>query len=178
MAELVTLARPYAKAAFEVALGEGKLGEWQVMLGTAGAVAANDKVRAALASPALTSEQQSQLMLEVCGDALSAKGANLVRALASNKRLSLLPEIAVQFDSLKAQQEKIVGVQIRSAFAMDAAVAERLSQALGKKWNCQVELQTEVDASLLGGVVIKAGDTVIDASVRGRMLKLADALSA
>jgi F-type H+-transporting ATPase subunit delta len=178
MAELVTLARPYAKAAFEVALGAGKLSEWQAMLNTAGAVVSDRKVRAALASPALTSEQQSELMLGVCGDALDAKASNLVRSLASNKRLSLLPEIAVQFQKLKAQQEKIVGVQIRSAFPMDEAVAARLSQALGKKWQCQVELQTEVDASLLGGVVIKAGDTVIDASVRGRMQKLAEALSA
>ncbi|HQQ63402.1 MAG TPA: F0F1 ATP synthase subunit delta [Pseudomonadales bacterium] len=178
MAELVTLARPYAKAAFEVALGEGKLGDWQVMLDTAGAVVSDEKVRAALSSPALTSEQQSQLMLGVCGDSLDAKASNLVRALASNKRLSLLPEIAIQFSNLKAQQEKIVAVEIRSAFPMDDAVAARLQQALGKKWQCRVELQTEVDASLLGGVVIKAGDTVIDASVRGRMQKLAEALSA
>ena len=178
MAELVTLARPYAKAAFQSALAEGKLGDWQAMLNTAGAVAAHDKMRTALSSPALTAEQQAQLMLDVCGDALNAKGQNLVRVLAGNKRLLLLPESAQQFAVLKAEQEKSVAVEITSAFPLDAAVAERLSQALGRKWQCQVTLQTEVDASLLGGVVIKAGDTVIDASVRGRILKLADALSA
>ena len=178
MAELVTLARPYAKAAFEVAVNEGALGEWQTMLSTAGAVAANEKIQVALSSPALTGEQQAQLMLDICGDALKPKAANLLRALAGNKRMALLPEIARQFGELKAQREKTVSVEIRSAFALDAAVAERLSQALGKKWQCQVQLETEVDAALLGGVVIKAGDTVIDASVRGRMLKLADALCA
>jgi F-type H+-transporting ATPase subunit delta len=178
MAELVTLARPYAKAAFEVALAAGQLGEWQAMLSTAGAVAANDKVRTALSSPALTSEQQAALMLDICGDALDAKAANLVRALANYRRLALLPGIALQFSELKARQEKVVAVDIRTAFPLDAAVTARLAQALGAKWHCQVELQTEVDAGLLGGVVIQAGDTVIDASVRGRLLKLAEALSA
>jgi F-type H+-transporting ATPase subunit delta len=178
MAELVTLARPYAKAAFEVARAAGKLAEWQVMLNTAGAVAANDKMRAALSSPALTSDQQAMLMINVCGDALDASAANLIKALANYRRLALLPDIALQFNELKAQQEKVVAVEIRSAFPLDVAVTERLAQALGKKWHCQVELQTQVDAALLGGVVIQAGDTVIDASVRGRMLKLAEALSA
>ncbi|HSC75742.1 MAG TPA: F0F1 ATP synthase subunit delta [Pseudomonadales bacterium] len=178
MAELVTLARPYAKAAFEVAVATGKLADWQAMLNIAGAVAANDKVQAALSSPALTSEQQAKLMLDVCGDALDTGAANLVRALANYRRLSLLPDIAAQFAELKAKQEKVVAVEIRSAFPLDAAVADRLAQALGKKWQCQVELQTQVDSALLGGVVIQAGDTVIDASVRGRMLKLAEALSA
>lgn len=178
MAELVTLARPYAKAAFEVASGEGRLGVWQGMLSAAGAVVANEKMQVALSSPALTGEQQAKLMLDVCGDALDAKMSNLVSALASNKRLTLLPEIAVQFAALKAQQEKTLAVEVVSAFPLDAAASDRLSQALAKKWQCNVQLETEVDSKLLGGVVIKAGDTVIDASIRGRMLKLADALSA
>jgi len=178
MAELVTLARPYAKAAFEVALAAGQLAEWQQMLGTAAAVAVHDKVCAALSSPALTGEQQAALMTGLCGDTLNAGMQNLIRALAANKRLALLPAIAVQFAELKAQQEKTVAVEISSAFPLDPAMAERLSQVLGKKWQCNVELRTEVDKDLLGGVVIKAGDTVIDASVRGRMLKLAEALTA
>lgn len=178
MAELVTLARPYAKAAFAVALGEKRLAEWQSALSTAGAVAENVKVQNALSSPSLTGEQQAQLMLDVCGDALDVKASNFVRTLASNKRLSLLPEIATQFAELKARQEKTVAVGIVSAFPINAAASEKLSQALSKKLQCNVQLDTEVDATLLGGVVIKAGDTVIDASIRGRMLKLADALSA
>jgi F-type H+-transporting ATPase subunit delta len=178
MAELVTLARPYAKAAFEVAVGEKRLGEWQGMLSTAGAVVASEKVQVALSSPALTGEQQARLMLDICGDTLDTKMSNLVRALASNKRLALLPEIAAQFAALKAQQEKTLAVEVVSAFPLDAAASERLSQALSKKWQCNIRLETEVDSKLLGGIVIRAGDTVIDASVRGRMLKLADALSA
>lgn len=178
MAELVTLARPYAKAAFEVALAAGKLAEWQVMLGVTAAVAAHDKVKAVLSSPALTGEQHAALVIDLCGDTLNTGMQNMIGALAANKRLALLPAIAVQFAELKAQQEKTVAVEISSAFPLDAVMAERLSLALGKKWQCNVELKTEVDRGLLGGVVIKAGDTVIDASVRGRMLKLAEALTA
>lgn len=178
MAELVTLARPYAKAAFAVALDEKRLAEWQAALNTAGAVAESAKVQNVLSSPSLTGEQQAQLMLDVCGDALDAKASNFIRTLASNKRLKLLPEIATQFAELKARQEKTVAVGIVSAFPINAVAAEKLSQALSRRLQCNVQLDTEVDATLLGGVVIKAGDTVIDASVRGRMLKLADALSA
>jgi F-type H+-transporting ATPase subunit delta len=177
MAELVTLARPYAKAAFEVAFGEGRLAEWQSMLNAAGAVAANAKVQNALSSPALTGDQQAKMMLDICGDSLDIKAGNLIRTLASNKRLALLPEIAIQFAALKARQEKTLAVGVVSAFPLDEAASSRLSQALTKKWQQNVQLQTEVDATLLGGLVIKAGDMVIDASVRGRMLKLADALS-
>lgn len=178
MAELVTLARPYAKAAFEAAAAEGRLTEWQVMLDTLAAVVAHEKMSAILSQPSLTSLRQSAILLDVCGDAVNEKGGNLVRMLADNKRIALLPEIARQFTALKAEKEKTLAVEIRTAFPLDAAVAERLAQALGKRWQCQVVLETEVDPGLLGGAIIKAGDTIIDASVRGRILKLADALVA
>jgi F-type H+-transporting ATPase subunit delta len=181
MAELVTLARPYAKAAFAVALDATAytkgLTHWQDMLNTLAAVVGQPKMQAALDRPELTCEQQAQLLLSVCGDALDSKAQNFVRVLAGNKRMSLLPEIALQFAELKAHQEKTVAVDVRSAFALDATQAASLAQVLGRRWRCQVELSTEVDASLLGGLVIKAGDTVIDASVRGRLHKLADALN-
>ena len=178
MAEWVTLARPYAKAAFEVACSEGRLRAWQDMLNVAGAVTLQEKVRSVLSSPALTGEQHASLMLEICGDALEAKMANLVRALAANKRLSLLPEIAMQFSEFKAQQEKTLAVDVVSAFPLNEAASANLSQSLSRKWQCNVQLKTVVDPKLLGGIIIKAGDMVIDASVRGRITKLADALGA
>ena len=125
-----------------------------------------------------TAEQQAALIKGVCGDELNAKALNMIQVLATNKRLSLLPEIAHQFGELKARRERVIGVEIASAFPLEAKTADALSAALSKKWECNVALQTTVDASLLGGVVIKAEDVVIDASVRGRMLKLADALMA
>lgn len=177
MAELVTLARPYAKAVFEVACAEGRLAEWQNMLLTLAAVVSDEKVAALLAQPSLTADQQASAVTGLCGDALTEKAANLVGVLSANRRLPLLPEVAGQFAALKAEHEKTVGVEILSAFPLDKAVADRLAQALGRKWQCQVKLETQVDPSLLGGAIIKAGDTVIDASVRGRMLRLADALA-
>lgn len=178
MAERATLARPYAKAVFEVALDGGALAEWQRMLNTVAAVVLDDKVQVFLASPTATAEQQAALVKDVCGDELNAKVINLIRVLATNKRLMLLPEIASQFGELKARRERVIGVEIASAFPLEAKTADVLSAALSKKWQCSVELQTTVDAALLGGVVIKAEDMVIDASVRGRMMKLADALMA
>lgn len=178
MAELVTLARPYAKAVFEVALTEGALAQWQDMLNTLAAVVAEDKVQGMLASPTLTADQQSSLLQDLCGDALNAKAVNLLQVLASNKRLALLPEVAAQFGELKANREKVIGVEVVSALPLDEKTSSTLSAALAKKWQCNVALHTSVDASLLGGAIIKAGDMVIDASVRGRMLKLADALLA
>ena len=179
MAELATLARPYAKAVFEVALDGGNaLAEWQRMLNTVAAVVSTGKVPTFLASPTATAEQQAALIKGVCGDELNAKALNMIQVLATNKRLSLLPEIAHQFGELKARRERVIGVEIASAFPLEAKTADALSAALSKKWECNVALQTTVDASLLGGVVIKAEDVVIDASVRGRMLKLADALMA
>jgi F-type H+-transporting ATPase subunit delta len=178
MAELMTLARPYAKAAFEVALADGALGEWQSMLDTASAVAEDNKVAEKLRSPALTSEQQTELMQNICGDSINAKVVNLIRALAVNRRIALLAQISKQFGELKAKREKTVSVELCSAFPMDALASESLSRALSKKWDCNVALETIVDPALLGGVVIKAGDMVIDASIRGRMLKLAEALTA
>ena len=178
MAELVTLARPYAKAAFEAACAEGKLQEWQQMLDVLAAVVSYPRMREVLAQPSLTAARQARILLDVCGDSLAGGVTNLVQVLAENKRVGLLPELAAQFREMKARHEKTVAVEIRSAFPLDAAVADRLAKALGNKWQCAVKLETEVDPSLLGGVVIKAGDTVIDASVRGRVLKLAEALTA
>lgn len=178
MAERVTLARPYARAAFEVALAAGQLDAWQKMLSLAGAVVSNDKVRAALANPANTAEQNAQLLLGVLEGDVDSPVQNLIHALAANKRLALLSDIAQQFAELKAEHEKTISVDVISAFELDAAAAERLQAALAKKLARSVTLSTSVDKTLLGGVVIKAGDTVIDHSVRGRLQKLADALVA
>lgn len=177
MAELTTLARPYAKAAFEYANGRGALAQWSSMFATLASVAIQEQVSQRLASPALTAEQQSKLLLDLCGDALDAAAANFVRVLAANKRVRLLPTIRELFEQLKAQQEKSVEVEITSAFELDAAMQEKLATALKSKLSRDVKLHASVDRSLVGGVVIRAGDTVIDSSVRGRLAKLAEAMN-
>jgi F-type H+-transporting ATPase subunit delta len=177
MAELSTLARPYAKAAFEYALAENDLAGWSKQLGVAAAVAQTETMRKVLSSPSLTAEQRSKALLDVCGDAIGAKGRNFIRVLADNKRLPLLPEIAQLFEQFKANQEKSVDVDVVSAFPLEQAVADRLAQALRGKLQREVTINSSVDSSLIGGVLVRAGDVVIDGSVRGRLAKLALAMN-
>jgi F-type H+-transporting ATPase subunit delta len=177
MAELTTLARPYAKAAFGYALANNELSNWSAMLITLANVASNDKVKAVLTSPALTSEQQVATVVEIMADELSDKGKNFVALLADNKRILLLPAISEQFEILKAQQEKLSNVTIDTAFAIDSELEANLAKALEKKLNCSVSINTTVDSNLIGGAVIRAGDLVIDSSVRGRLAKLTESVN-
>ena len=177
MAELSTLARPYAKAAFDFARDKGALAQWSEQLAVCAAVAADAGMESVLGNPSLTDEQQAQTLNEVCGDATSAEVKNFVVVLADNKRLPLLPEISTQFDLLKANLEKSVDVEVISAFDLDDATAEKLAGVLGQKLEREVKVSTSTDGDLLGGVLIRAGDLVIDGSVRGRLDKLAEAMN-
>ena len=177
MAELSTLARPYAKAAFEYARDKEALAQWAQQLAMAAAVTMDDAMVTVLSSPALTAEQQAQTVTEVCGDALSAELHNYIFILADNKRIALLPEISSLFNQYKANQEKSVDVEVVSAFDLAQATTEKLAQVLGKKLEREVKVSTSTDESLLGGVLIRAGDLVIDGSVRGRLNKLAEAMN-
>jgi len=176
MAENITLARPYAKAAFQVALDDGDLNGWSKMLKVSAAVTADDKVSALLINPSLSSLQIAQAFVDVCGDELNDKGQHFVKLLAENKRLSLLPEVSVLFEGLKAIQEKSVDVEISTAFEINADIAEKLAAGLSKRLQREINLATSVDSSLIGGAIIRAGDMVIDSSVRGKLTKLAESL--
>lgn len=177
MAELTTVARPYAKAAFQFADESGKLAEWSSMLGFAAAVCQDDTVAQFLANPKITADQKAQGFIKLCADKLDAAGSNFVTLLAQNKRLSALPEIAVLFEALKSQKEQSVDVEIVSAFALTDDQANKLASSLKKKLGREINVTTAVDAAILGGAIIKAGDLVIDGSVRGKLAKLADTLN-
>jgi len=183
MAEWITLARPYAKAAFDYAAAEkasapNALADWSRQLNLAAVVAGSDKIVQAIQSPALTTAQQADLLIGLCGDELTAKPRNFIRTLSANKRLPLLPEIAALFDLLKTNQENSVDVEIASAFPLSGDVSERLAQALRGKLQRDVKVTSVVDKSLIGGVLVRSGDVVIDGSVRGRLHKLAKAMNA
>ena len=177
MAELSTLARPYAKAAFEFAADAGDLQGWSTSLATAGAVAQQPAVVKLLSSPSSTAAQQAAAVIEICGDALSATGQNFIAILSENRRLQLLPQISHQFDIMKANREKAVEVDVVAAHEMGADQQQQLSDALSAKLERKVNIQVSLDKSLLGGAVIRAGDTVIDGSIRGRLTKLAESLN-
>lgn len=177
MAELSTLARPYAKAAFEHAHAGAALEQWSSMLAMADAVASDDKVAELLASPDMTSAMLSETFTTLCGDALDQAGRNFVATLAENKRLSLLPQIREQFEELKSQQQHTVDVAVTSAFDLDESQQQALAARLRDMLKCEVQMHTEVDQALLGGVLIRAGDLVIDGTVRGKLAKLAEVMN-
>ena len=177
MAELSTLARPYAKAAFEYALEKSALADWSTQLMEVAAVVSYEGMAEVLDNPALTSEQQAGTLNEVCGDSIGGEMKNFIIILADNKRLALLPEISKQYELFKANQEKAVDVEVISAFELPEATVNRLAEVLGKKLERQVKVSSSTDSDLLGGVLIRAGDTVIDGSVRGRLNKLAEAMN-
>ncbi len=176
MAELTTLARPYAKAAFEFARDQKDLASWSSALSLMAALTNENNIVKVLASPTLTPEQKSAMFVEVCGDKLNPTQQNFVRVLAENKRLSLSKEISELYELYKANQEKTVEVEVQSAFAIDDAIAEKLKNILSKKLDREVHLHTSINKALIGGALVRAGDTVIDSSVKGRLAKLAEAM--
>lgn len=172
MAEISTIARPYAEAVFSLAQEDSNLGGWSDMLAYAAAVAADDNMRAMVGNTSITKDQVATLFLDVCGKQLSGHGISMIRVLVENRRLNVLPEIAAQYELLKAEAEKTVEAEVISAFEVSKAqqkqIADKLKQRLGR----DVTLTCRVDDSLIGGVIIKAGDLVIDGSASGQIHKL------
>jgi F-type H+-transporting ATPase subunit delta len=177
MAELTTLARPYAKAAFEYAIEAKQLAEWSEMLGFAAQVVSDEAMQQLLTSPHFTKENQKDAMLKVCEDKLNANGVNFIKLLAQNGRLLALPEIEVLFNFLRSEFEKTIEAQITSATELNEQQIAQLKEKLAAKLGRQVEIGVEVNADLLGGLIIQAEDLVIDGSVRGKLAKLSDTLN-
>ncbi len=182
MADSSTVARPYAKALFDLANGERKLPEWSAALGAAAAVLADAGAKRALANPAFDDGARATLVGSIAsaikgGELLTGQaGKNLLQLLSENDRLTALPEIAAQFDALKAEAENKVKVTVTAATQVDGAIAEQIKKALQQKLGRAVELTLAVDASLIGGAVIQADDMVIDGSVRTRLQRLTEKL--
>ena len=148
MAELSTLARPYARAAFEYARGKSAMDSWSSALATAAAVSVSERVANRLSSPAHTAEQLAELMIEICGDELDADQRNFIKVLASNKRLPLLGEISELFEKHKAEHERSVDVTVASAYPLDESAQQTLAQVLSKKLEREVKVETQVDEYL------------------------------
>ena len=177
MAELRTLARPYAKAAFQAASETSSVQLWADQLTLLGSISAQAKVADAISSSTIDAATQVSTLTNLAGDDLGVAVNNFLHVLASNKRLLLLPSIADLFAELKADLERSVEVNISTAFALDSAVETKLTEALKNKLQREIHVNTNIDKSLLGGVVVRAGDIVIDGSIKGRIAKLAEAMS-
>ncbi|HEX4150855.1 MAG TPA: F0F1 ATP synthase subunit delta [Steroidobacteraceae bacterium] len=172
MVERATIARPYAKAAFEYARDTRGFDRWSRDFALAAQVVADPRIAELIGNPELTAADHASLLTDVAGDAFDAGFKNFVRVLAENHRLPLLPEIAAHFERLRSEAENTVDVEVVSAVPLDAAQTEKLKRALAGRLKAQVRMKNSVDAGLLGGALIRAGDLVIDGSLKGRLERL------
>jgi F-type H+-transporting ATPase subunit delta len=169
MAELATIARPYAEATFEVAAAANALPRWSDLLGEMAAVAANPELQIVLEDPRLTQAQRIDLFVSCLKTSLDETERNFVAVLAGHGRLVVLPEIAAQFEALRAEREGVADAEIESAFALPDGELAKLVATLERRFKRRIRPNVRVDAGLIGGVRVAVGDEVIDASVRGRL---------
>lgn len=175
MAEAITIARPYAAAIFALAQEKGDLQSWSDLLQVTAQCADNTDVQAILTSPAVSDEQAVDLLSDVAGK-LPADARNFLLLLAENNRLLLLPEIATLFEQMRAEAEQMMTAEVVTARALTAAQKTKIAAALKKRLGKEVTLTEQVDESLLGGAIIRAGDLVIDGSALGKLNRLANAI--
>ena len=178
MAEIATLARPYAEAAFRLADAGGALAAWSGTLRTLAQVAGHPDMQECLAKYDLTKGQLRELFLSLCPGGLSAEAKNFVQLLIEYNRLTLLPEIFAQFEALKNEREGVVDAQISSAFALEGTQLADLVADLEKRFKRKINPQVSIDRDLIGGVRVVVGDEVIDGSVRGKLNAMAAGLLA
>ncbi len=174
--EKTTIARPYAEAVYGRAEETDKLDLWSDMLALLSAAAGTPEVACLIDNPLLTSERVQELMLEIGGGRLDEEGRNLIKLLVQNDRLSLLPDIAALYERLKRERQGVLQVQVTSAYALNQAQKKVLAGVLKERLDRDIEINAERDPDLIGGIVIRAGDLVIDGSVRGQLHKLANEL--
>ncbi len=175
MSQFTTVARPYAKAAFDFAVEHQSLDRWQSMLAFTAEVT-RDKQIAELLTGAVAPEALSKTFIGVCGEQLDKAGQNLIKVMADNKRLRVLPEVLEQFIELRAALEATVEVEVTSANVLSEEQQAKIAAAMEKRLSRKVKLNCKIDKSVLAGIVIRAGDMVIDGSVRSRLERLADVL--
>ena len=177
MSELTTIARPYAQAAFDYAVENKTIAQWQEMLFFAAEVSENETIKAYLTG-SVAADKLAEIFNGVCGEQLDQHGQNLIKVLADNRRLQALPKISALFNQLKADFDKEIDVDVTSAVKLNKKQQTALGKSLETRLARKVKLNCSVDPELVAGVLIKAGDTVIDGSLRSKLNRLSDALQA
>jgi F-type H+-transporting ATPase subunit delta len=178
MADKTTIARPYAKAAFQEAQQDKRLGPWSDALTTAAAVVKDPRVHDLLGNPAVTNADLAGMVMDLAGSDLDEHGRNFVQTLAENRRLAYLPEISTLFDELKDEAEGVIDVTVTSAAPLQDSQRETLATALQRRLKRQIRLHCHTNPALIGGAILQAGDLVIDGSVRSRLDRIAYELTA
>ena len=176
MSNTTTLARPYAKAAFELAGADSATDRWNEMLVLASALVTDETMANLLQSPQLTSQQVVQILADTGGEAFDSRFRDFLAVLSENKRFPLLPEITDLYQRLREEADKLLRVRVVSAFELDEDQATRLKDALARRFEREILLESEVDKSVIGGAVVYAGGQVIDGSLKDRLAKLSNSL--
>ncbi len=172
-----TLARPYAKAAFEYALQANELAQWSNMLHYAAFIVQNEHIKPLLMHPKVTQAQLAEFILAMGGSVFNQQAQNFIHFVATQRRVSALPGIFNLYEQYRAEQEQVVTAEVTSAFPLDAQTQAKMTDALAKRLQCKIKLQCEVDNHLLGGAIIKVADFVIDGSVRSKLATMASTLA-
>ena len=176
MAEIATIARPYAEAVFKLAESEGGFDAWSALLDRLDAAVAQEAVRACAGDPNVRAAQLTELLVSVMGEGVSAEAKNFIQLLVANRRLGAVPEIHELYEDLRREREGIVEAEIASAYPLDDAQLNALVSDLERRFKRKVQPNVSVDKELIGGVRIAVGDEVIDGSVRGKLATMATAL--
>jgi len=176
MSESVTLARPYAAAVFKRSKEAASTGAWSENLAFLSAVMANPDIKKAVTNPKIGKDKLVSLILGICESNVDPEGINFVKLLLQNNRLPLLPDIARIFEEMRAEDEGYIDVEVLTAFPFEKDAQKKLSAKLQKKLNKEIHMNVAVDKTLIGGVLVRAGDRVIDGSVRGQLQNLRKAL--
>jgi len=179
MSEFTTAARPYAKAAFEVSQAESKQAQWSDALQTIEAIVSHEAFATVIDHPSMDAQMKGELLIDICANkiSLSKTQKNFVKVMAENNRLTLMPDIVILFEAHRAQAENTIEAIATSAFALSKAQVKSMTKALKKKLGREVTLTTQIDKSLIGGVIIRAGDLVIDGSTQAKIGSLTQAVS-
>jgi len=173
MAELATLARPYAEAVFDLAVEANNFEEWSNNLNFLATAIEDPTMAAVIANPQVNKNTLSRILLDVCNEAqVSEAGKNLIKILVDNNRLLAISQMALQYEQLKAQHQGYIKLEIASPYPVNSEQQQKLETSLQKRLGKAVDISITVDKSLLGGCLIRAGDQVIDASIRGRIQQL------
>lgn len=174
MNQALTLARPYARAAFALARQAGALPQWSAALSVSAQLAADPRLKALIAHPGLDTGEAAGLVAPPSCDAVFLK---FLDVLAENDRIALLPEIAGQFDALRSEAERVIRVRVTSATALSDDERSKIEAALRRRFNTDVVLELTIDPDLIGGAIIDAGNVVIDGSIRSKLARLETALT-
>ncbi|MDF7670493.1 F0F1 ATP synthase subunit delta [Orbaceae bacterium ESL0721] len=175
MTDLTTIARPYAKAAFDFAVEHNSIETWQMMLGFASLVSQNDQVKNILTSDAKPAAI-AKFIEDICQDSLDEYGRNFIKVMAENRRLSLLPDVLTLFNQYCLDREQVADVDLISATQLTDTQLNKITKAVEQRLSKKVKLKCEIDKSLISGFIIRTGDMIIDSSIKGRLNRLNDVL--